>query len=148
MKKEAPDEIGKENPATMTCTTVGSATILSTLGVTGLDGRCLGEGLYPETTSYGHNTPDAKRNALIIDGMFSKDRLQWFCWQGSKDSAPKLEPICLHNTAWGSLPGQYSHPHPLTDAAGKWVSFTSARSGRSDVLATDIESQTLMSMTR
>ena len=56
----------------------------------------------------------------------------------STAEAPALEPICAHGTDWGSLPGQYSHPHPLGDPSGRWVSFTSARDGRSDVYVVDV----------
>jgi hypothetical protein len=96
-------------------------------------GETLWERVYPRARAYGHNTPDARRPALIIDGMFSTDRLQWLYYDRPESSEPALEPICEHGTEWQSLPGQYSHPHPLTDAGGRWVSFTRARDGRSDV---------------
>lgn len=102
-------------------------------GLIAPDGRTLWEPLYPEVTFYGHNTPDARRPALIIDGMFSRDLLQWLYYDGPQDGPPRLEPICVHGTEWGSLPGQYSHPHPLTDPHGQWISFTRAHGGRSDV---------------
>ncbi len=108
-------------------------------GVARINGEVVWEQVFPEATAYGHNTPDARRNALIIDGMFSKDKLQWLYCEYSACVTPKLEPICLHNTEWGSLPGQYSHPHPLTDSSGRWISFTSAREGRSDVFVVDVD---------
>ena len=97
-------------------------------------GETLWERCFPQTKFYGHCTPDARRPALIIDGEFSQDLLQWL-YYGDDDPSrpPHLEPICVHGTEWGSLPGQYSHPHPLTDASGRWVSFTAAKGGRSDV---------------
>ena len=101
-------------------------------GVAAPNGDLLWEQVFPQATAYGHNTPDARRKALIIDGMFSEDKLQWLYW-GEASPTPRLEPICLHATDWGSLPGQYSHPHPLTDGSGRWISFTSARHGRSDI---------------
>ncbi len=108
-------------------------------GVATPEGETLWERVFPEAKAYGHNTPAPNRRALIIDGAFSSDKLQWLTW-GTEGDAPELEPICLHSTEWRSLPGQYSHPHPLTDASGRWVSFTSARGGRSDVYVVDAKS--------
>ena len=109
-------------------------------GVAHADGRLRWERVFEQATFYGHNTPDARRNALIIDGSFTRDKLQWLHCDASSTTDPVLEPICLHSTEWDSLPGQYSHPHPLTDASGRWVSFTSAREGRSDVYVVDVDS--------
>jgi hypothetical protein len=108
-------------------------------GIAKLGGEVVWEQVFPDATAYGHNTPDAGRPALIIDGMFSLDGLQWLYWEGSTRTSPKLEPICLHNTEWGSIPGQYSHPHPLTDSSGRWISFTSAQGGRSDVFVVSVD---------
>jgi hypothetical protein len=106
-------------------------------GIARPGGETLWEQVFPAASAYGHLTPDARRRALILDGSFATDRLQWLYWRESDALKPTLEPICLHSTEWGSLPGQYSHPHPLTDAAGRWISFTSARGGRSDVYVVD-----------
>ena len=100
------------------------------IGITAVDGQMLWEHEFPQARFYGHLTPDAKRPALILDGDFTKDRLQWLYYDRQE---PRLEPICCHDTEWGSLPGQYSHPHPLTEASGRWVSYTAAKNGRSDV---------------
>jgi hypothetical protein len=107
-------------------------------GIAAPDGSVVWEQVFPDAFAYGHNTPDASRKALIIDGMFSTDTLHWLHWAESTERTPALEPICIHGTEWGSLPGQYSHPHPLTDASGNWISFTSARAGRSDVYVVDV----------
>ncbi|HUW56421.1 MAG TPA: oligogalacturonate lyase family protein [Planctomycetota bacterium] len=104
------------------------------LGITRTDGETVWEREFPDATSYGHLTPDAKRSALILDGDFSTDLLQWLYYD---EATPRLEPICRHATEWRSIPGQYSHPHPLTDASGRWVSFTAAHDGRSDVYVVD-----------
>jgi len=112
-------------------------------------GETLWERTWPEATAYGHLAADATRPALIIDGQFGDDRLQWLYWDtdephgapvDSPAAAPRLETICRHGTEWGSIPGQYSHPHPLTDGAGNWISFTAARGGRSDVYVVDVRS--------
>ncbi len=108
-------------------------------GVAGINGEVFWEEVFPEATAYGHNTPDPRRKALIIDGLFSKDKLQWLYWGEYTGGRPRLEPICLHSTEWGSLPGQYSHPHPLVDLSGRWISFTAAHEGRSDVYVVNTE---------
>ena len=128
------------------------------IGITRTDGETIWEREFPEAKSYGHLTPDAKRPALILDGDFSPDLLQWLYYDedgdkkntgsllpgGPKGAAHKrppvfffLEAICRHGTEWKSIPGQYSHPHPLTDASGRWISFTAAHGGRSDVYVVD-----------
>lgn len=104
------------------------------IGIASINGNTIWEQEFPEANFYGHLTPDPKRPALIIDGDFSKDKLQWLYYDGRR---PQLEPICCHNTEWGSIPGQYSHPHPLVDASGRWISYTAARDGRSDVYVVD-----------
>ncbi|KPK82989.1 MAG: hypothetical protein AMJ81_08615 [Phycisphaerae bacterium SM23_33] len=108
-------------------------------GIADPAGRTRWERCYPQASFYGHNTPDARRPAIIIDGEFSQHLLQWLYYD-DQDTVPhpKLEPICAHSTQWGSIPGQYSHPHPLTDAAGQWISFTAAKAGRSDVYVVDV----------
>jgi len=100
------------------------------IGIAAINGEMLWEHEFKSARFYGHLTPDAKRPALILDGDFSKDKLRWLYYDQQE---PKLETICCHNTEWGSLPGQYSHPHPLTDASGRWISYTVAKEGRSDV---------------
>ena len=108
------------------------------IGCTDTHGRTLWEREYREARHYGHLTSDARRRALILDGEFSDDLLQWLHYgEDGPDDPPRCEPICRHATEWGSLPGQYSHPHPLTDASGRWISFTAARDGRSDVYVVD-----------
>jgi len=105
------------------------------IGIADRNGHTRWERCFPEARSYGHLTPDAVRPALILDGDFTGDTLQWLYHDGR---SPGLEPICKHNTEWGSVPGQYSHPHPLTDPFGRWVSFTAAKDGRTDVYVVEI----------
>ena len=103
------------------------------------DRRILWQRYWPTASFYGHSTPDPNRPALIIDGLFADDRLQWLYYDQPGNPKPRLEPICSHATQWGSIPGQYSHPHPLTDRAGRWISFTAAHNGRSDVYVVGID---------
>ena len=108
------------------------------IGIAAPDGVTLWEQVFRDARFYGHLTPDPERPALILDGDFSKDLLQWMYYDlGDPDQPVRLEPICRHGTEWGGLPGQYSHPHPLTDSSGQWVSFTAAKNGRSDVYVVD-----------
>ena len=115
-------------------------------GITERDGRTIWERSFPDAAFYGHLTPDAKRDALILDGHFSKDLLQWLYYDDDDpDAPPRLEPICRHATEWYGVRGQYSdasqysHPHPLTDASGKWISWTAAKDGRTDVYVVDVQ---------
>lgn len=107
------------------------------VGIASVAGETLWERVLPDARHYGHNTPDPRRPALVIDGEVSADKLQWIYYDEPKDAPgpPRIEPIAVHATEWGSLPGQYSHPHPLVDPHGRWISYTVARGGRSDVCA-------------
>ena len=121
------EDIGREWIFGAPCVSPNEEYVAITVSSAHLD---LGEKKFPQARFYGHLTPDAKRPALILDGDFTKDKLQWLYYDRQE---PRLEEICRHNTEWGSLPGQYSHPHPLTEASGRWVSYTAAKNGRSDV---------------
>jgi len=101
------------------------------MGIAAVSGETLWERSFPETRHYGHIAADPRRCALIIDGDLSGDLLQWIYRDG------RVEPICRHATEWGSIPGQYSHPHPLADPTGRWIAFNAARDGRSDVFAVE-----------
>ena len=109
-------------------------------------GDTLWEAVYPEARHYGHLSPARGRQALILDGDFSPDLLQWLSYdtdQGAASQAdpaasrgtavPRLDTICRHGTEWDTIPGQYSHPHPIADPTGTWVSYNVARNGRTDV---------------
>ena len=109
------------------------------IGITDLDGGTRWEYRCAGVAHYGHLSPDPRRPALILDGDFSKELLQWCYYDRPDDCEPRLEPICVHGTEWGSLPGQYSHPHPLIDRSGRWISFTRAHAGRSDVCVVDLD---------
>ncbi len=107
------------------------------IGITDITGKTLWEQSYPLAKNYGHLTPDVKRPALVLDGDFSQDMLQ-FLYYDTGSNEPHLEPICRHGTEWGTLPGQYSHPHPLTDPTGRLISFTRAVDQRSEVCLVEI----------
>lgn len=107
-------------------------------GVADLNGNKIYEKTFSQATFYGHNSPDPVKPAMIIDGFFSKELLQWLYYDEPQREEPKLEPICRHGTEWGSIPGQYSHPHPLASPDGRWISFTTAHQGRTDVQTVEI----------
>ena len=108
------------------------------IGIAERDGRTRWERSFPEARHYGHLTPDPCRPALILDGDFVPDLLQRLYYDRPDDAPPRLEPICVHGSEWESIPGQYSHPHPLVDASGRWLSFNRAQGGRSDVCLVDL----------
>lgn len=108
------------------------------IGLTAPDGRTIWEHTFPEAKQYGHLSPDPKRPALILDGDFAADRLQWIYYNRPK---PQLRPICLHNTEWDNPGGQYSHPHPQASPTGRHILFTHSRAGRTDVSIVEIEDE-------
>ena len=108
------------------------------LGVARRTGETLWERAFPQAAFYGHVAADPARPALILDGDFSADLLQWLTWGGEPGAPPNLMPICRHGTDWESIPGQYSHPHPLADPTVRWISFNAARAGRTDVFVVDV----------
>ena len=107
------------------------------IGIAGTDGKTTWERSFPEARSYGHLAADPIRRALILDGDLTPDLLQWMYVDQPADRAPHVEPICRHATQWESIPGQYSHPHPLADPTGRWIAFNAASGGRSDVYVVD-----------
>jgi hypothetical protein len=77
----------------------------------------------------------AGRPAIILDGNLSPDLLLWLYYDREE---PRVEVIARHGTDWGALPGQYPHPHPLSDPTGRWISFNAAARGRSDVFVVEV----------
>ncbi len=91
-------------------------------------------------SSYGHVTTDPKRKAVIIDGLKGEDMLQWIYYNPENcNESYYLEPICRHATEWKTIPGQYTHPHPVADPSGKWIMFTAAKNLRSDLFVVDVK---------
>ena len=60
----------------------------------------------------------------------SDNLLTWLYYDAD---LPRVEVIAEHNSEWGSLPGQTTHPHPLCSPDGRWISFNTTQNGRSDV---------------
>lgn len=105
------------------------------IGVTSPDGETIREFLFRDAGAYGHVSAMAGRPAILLDGNLSDDLLLWLYYDAAQ---PRVEVIARHGTNWGGLPWQYSHPHPLSDPTGRWVSFNAAQRGRSDVFVVDV----------
>ena len=54
--------------------------------------------------------------AVILDGNLSNDLLLWVYYDREQH---RVEVICRHGTDWGAMPGQYPHPHPISDPTGR-----------------------------
>ena len=100
------------------------------IGVVDPNGHPMREYLFRDAQAYGHVSAMAGRPAVILDGNLSNDLLLWLYYDQEQ---PRIEVIARHGTNWGALPWQYSHPHPLSDPTGRWISFNAADRGRSDV---------------
>ncbi len=100
------------------------------VGVIRPNGQRLREWILPNAPHYGHVSAAPDRPAIILDGHLSDDRLRWLYYD---QDDYRVEDICLHNTTWGSLPGQLTHPHPSTDRAGKYIAFNAAQGEHSEV---------------
>lgn len=100
------------------------------IGVVDRQGQTVREYLFKDAGHYGHVSAMANRPAIILDGNLSKDLLLWLYYD---EEQPRVEVIAQHNTEWNAIRGQFSHPHPLCDRAGRWISFNAVHRGRSDV---------------
>ena len=67
---------------------------------------------------------------IMLDGNVTTDKLVWLYYDQEE---PRLETIATHGTEWGSVPAQYSHPHPQADPTGKWIVYNVAQGGRTDL---------------
>ena len=105
------------------------------IGVTTREGETVREYLFRDAPHYGHVSAAADRPAIILDGNLSRDMLLWLYYDGER---PRVEVIARHGTDWGALPGQYSHPHPLSNPTGRHISFNAAHRGRSDVFLVEV----------
>lgn len=105
------------------------------IGVVNRDGTTRREYRFPASAGGGHVSAMPDRPAIILDGNLSRDLLLWLYYDQSQ---PRVEVIARHGTDWGALPGQYSHPHPLADPSGRWISFNAAQKGRVDVFVVSV----------
>ncbi len=105
------------------------------IGVIDRFGQTVREYGFHQAEHYGHVSAAAGRPAIILDGNLSSDLLLWLYYD---EEQPRVEVIARHGTEWGALPGQYPHPHPLSDPTGRWISFNAAHRGRSDIFVVSV----------
>ena len=105
------------------------------IGVVHKSGHTVREYLFDKAPHYGHVSAMAGRPAVILDGNLSNDLLLWVYYDRPQ---PRVEVICRHGSDWGALPGQYPHPHPISDPTGHWIAYNAAARGRSDVFVVQV----------
>jgi Tol biopolymer transport system component len=101
------------------------------IGVCHQDGSPFREWDFSSATHYGHIAAMADRPAIILDGNVSANLLTWLYYDREQ---PRIEVIAAHNTQWGTILGQASHPHPFCSPDGRWISFNTAQQGRTEVI--------------
>jgi hypothetical protein len=105
------------------------------IGLVDKSGQTVREYLFDKAPHYGHVSAMAGRPAVILDGNLSDDLLLWVYYDQEQ---PRVEVICRHGTDWGAMPGQYPHPHPISDPTGHWIAYNAAARGRSDVFVVQV----------
>jgi len=110
------------------------------IGLAGLDGNPIREYSFNDAKYYGHVSAMKGKNAAIIDGNILDGLLMWVYFDQEK---PKIEIIAQHDTDFTTMPGQYSHPHAISDPTGKWIVYNSApkiifTGARSDIYAVEV----------
>ncbi|MBZ0300984.1 MAG: hypothetical protein K8J31_14650, partial [Anaerolineae bacterium] len=101
------------------------------IGVCDQNGQTVREWDFTGAGMYGHVAAMADRPAIILDGNVSDNLLTWLYYDGVQ---PRIEVIAAHNTQWGTVLGQASHPHQLCSPDGRWISFNTAQRGRTEVI--------------
>lgn len=105
------------------------------IGVVSKAGETIREYKFTKAASYGHVSGMAQRKAIILDGNLTTDMILLLDYERE---TPRIEMIARHGTLWGGLPWQYSHPHPQSDPAGRYISFNSVSGGRADVFIAEV----------
>lgn len=105
------------------------------IGLVDKNGHTVREYPFRDAPHYGHVSAMAGRPAIILDGNISPDLLLWLYYDQEQ---PRVEVIARHGTDWKALPGQFPHPHPLSDPTGRWVSFNAGAQGRTDVFVVKV----------
>lgn len=103
------------------------------IGVADKSGKILWERNFP-TDHYGHVCTHTTVEAIITDGLLTPDLVLAIHYEDTDAAgAPRIEVMARHDTLWGGLSGQYSHPHCHMSPDGKWLAYNKADKGRSDV---------------
>jgi len=110
------------------------------IGKSGLDGECIREFAFPDAKYYGHIGALAGRDGIIIDNLLIENLLLFLDMSEDK---PNIEIIGRHDSDFYTMPGQFGHPHPISDPTGKRIVFNSARreiwkSSRSDIYSIEL----------
>lgn len=100
------------------------------IGLCDKQGNTIREWDFTGAGHYGHVAAMAGRPAIILDGNVSDNLLTWLYYDGDQ---PRLEVIAAHNSEWNTVLGQAAHPHQLSSPDGRWISFNTARRGRTEV---------------
>jgi hypothetical protein len=83
---------------------------------------------------YGHVSVHTRADAIITDGLLTPDLITAIYYE-ERDAfgAPRIEVIARHGTEWGTIQGQYTHPHCHMSPDGRNVSYNRGEKGRTDV---------------
>jgi hypothetical protein len=83
---------------------------------------------------YGHVSTHTRAPAIITDGLLTPDLVTAIYFRDLDTSgAPRIEVLARHATEWGTLQGQYTHPHPHVSPDGRWLCYNKGEKGRTDV---------------
>ena len=69
------------------------------------------------------------RGVLLLMAWFTPDCFAIHLDQRDERGEPLMEPLCRHETAWGEMPGQISHPHPHLSPCGRYLAYNRAHDG-------------------
>jgi hypothetical protein len=101
------------------------------IGAVDLSGATIREYGFHRAEHYGHvGAMGGDRPAVLVDGNLSDHLLLWVYYDAPQ---PRVEVVAAHNTQWNTTPGQSSHPHPHSDASGRWITFNAAQQARTDI---------------
>jgi hypothetical protein len=91
--------------------------------VSDLAGRCVWRWEWPEFF-YGHVGADMRHEAILTDGLVSRDLLCSIRYPENGDNgAPVIEVLGRHGSSWSRKLGQAAHPHPVMTPDGRAVIF-------------------------
>jgi hypothetical protein len=96
-------------------------------------GRVVWERVFP-APYYGHVSTHTRAEAIITDGLFAPDLVTAIHFRDlDAAGAPRMEVLARHGTEWGTIHGQYTHPHCHVSPDGRWLSYNRGEKGRTDV---------------
>lgn len=109
------------------------------IGVADQQGKVVWERNFP-ASHYGHVSTHTTKEAIITEGLLTRDLVLAIYYEDrDATGTPRLEVMAQHNTLWGGLSGQFSHPHCHLSPDGKWLAYNKADKGRTDVYVVQID---------